>query len=165
MEKAKPCREILAEYLKKQGDSDAVAEANALTFVIETLNNQKTVSAPVGKGFSQEASVRPSVPIIIGGDPDYDACGGVGIIKGLDPHGDGFLAVKSGPTLSAARLDKLYNGDRVYICSQKGNWVGIVYSKGYQQCNVSTPWPEAQPYTGPCRSGWAYKTWIRPYAG
>src|SRR5215472_8694523 len=63
MEKAKPCREILAEYLKKQGDSDAVAEANALTFVIETLNNQKTVSAPVGKGFSQEASVRPSVPI------------------------------------------------------------------------------------------------------
>jgi hypothetical protein len=64
---------------------------------------------------AQDAPIRPRVPIIIGGDPSLDACGGNGVVVDLDPNGDGFLAVKSGPGLSHPRIDKLYNGEQVYI--------------------------------------------------
>ncbi|HKY86627.1 MAG TPA: integron [Pseudorhodoplanes sp.] len=114
---------------------------------------------------AQEARIRPQVPIMVGGDPDMDACGSVGAVEGLDPLGDGFLAVKAAPSLKAARIDKLHNGKHVHICQVAGDWYGIVYGNTRQDCNVSTPWPRALPYTGPCRSGWAHKRWIRAYAG
>ncbi len=95
-----------------------------------------------------------------------DACGSIGVVRGLDPHGgDGFLAVKSGPGLTYPRIGKLYNGEQVYLCSDAGDWYGIVYSKRHQDCNVSTPWPQSSAYTGPCRSGWVYKRWVVPFAG
>jgi hypothetical protein len=114
---------------------------------------------------AQGAYVRPDVPIVIGGDQGLDACGGVGRVAGLDPHGDGFLAVKAGPGISYARIDRLYNAKQVYLCVEKGNWWGIVYSKTRQKCNVSSPWPAAMPYTGPCRSGWVHRKWIKLLAG
>lgn len=114
---------------------------------------------------SAEEARKPDVPILIEASSDSDACGSSGIVRGLDPRGDGFLAVKSGPSLQAQRIDKLYNGETVYLCNQKGDWYGIVYSKKRQDCNVSTAWPKTLPYTGPCRSGWAHKRWIEPYAG
>ena len=61
---------------------------------------------------AQDAPTRPQVPVIIGGETSYDACGGNGVVVGLDPNGDGFLAVKSGPGLSHPRIDKLYKGFR-----------------------------------------------------
>src|SRR3954449_12304238 len=61
---------------------------------------------------AREAPIRPQIPVIIGGDAGYDACSSNGVVVGLDPNGDGFLAVKSGPGLSYPRIDKLYNGDR-----------------------------------------------------
>jgi hypothetical protein len=114
---------------------------------------------------AQEAGVRPNVPVVVGTNPRLDACAAVGVVTGLDPNGDGFLAVKSGPGLSYARIDKLYNGEQIFVCTVSGDWLGIVYTKNSQQCNVSTPWPGAMPYTGPCRSGWAYRNWIKPLAG
>ena len=115
----------------------------------------------------QEAHIRPQVPIIIPGSSNYDsdACFGVGVVKGLDPHGDGFLAVKGGPGLSYLRIDKLYNGEQVYLCTESGDWYGVVYSKARQDCNVMTPWPKSLPYTGPCRSGWVHSHWIEGVAG
>ena len=114
---------------------------------------------------SQEALIRPQVPIMIESEPDRDACSGTGIVKGLDPYGDGFLAVKGGPGLRFPRIDKLYNGEQVYICIESSDWYGIVYSKQRRDCNVSTPWPRSLPYTGPCRSGWVHKRWIELIAG
>jgi hypothetical protein len=46
------------------------------------------------------AANRLTVPVIVGGIENADACPGTGIVEGLDPHGDGFLAVKAGPGLS-----------------------------------------------------------------
>ena len=109
--------------------------------------------------------MRPQVPVIIGGHADYDACGGSGVVVGLDPHGDGFLAVKSGPALSSPRIDKLYNGEQVYICGETDSWFAVVYTKVRRDCNVSTPWPIRLPYTGPCRSGWVFKYYMRAVAG
>ena len=114
---------------------------------------------------AQDTRIRPQVPVVVGGDPDMDACGSVGAVEGLEPGGDGFLAVKAAPSLKAPRIDKLLNGKHVHICQENGDWYGIIYSTRRQDCNVSTPWPRARPYTGPCRSGWAHKRWINAYAG
>jgi hypothetical protein len=106
------------------------------------------------------------VPILIGGNDEYDACGGTGMIVGLDPRGDGFLAVKSGPGLRYKRVDKLFNGEKVYLCSEKDVWLGVVYSKSKEDdCNVMTSWPKKLPYTGPCRSGWVHKDYVEITSG
>ena len=109
------------------------------------------------------------VPVIAGQNPDYDACGTVGVVRGLDPQGgDGFLAVRAGPSSNYAMLDKVYNGDLLNICDQSGsngNWLGVVYSRDNQDCGVGTPWPRAAAYTGPCSSGWVYRKFVADYAG
>ncbi len=114
---------------------------------------------------AQEIAKRPEVPIMIEASSDLDACNATGIATGLDPHGDGFLAVKSAPALQSLRIDKLYNGEQVYICNERDDWYGVVYSKDRRDCNVSTPWPQNLAYTGPCRSGWVYRRWIEVTGG
>lgn len=108
------------------------------------------------------------VPVIAGQNAGYDACGTVGVVRGLDPNGDGFLAVRAGPASNYAKLDELNNGNLVYICDQSGkggNWLGVVYTRGNADCGVGTPWPRAAAYTGPCNSGWVYRKFIADYAG
>jgi hypothetical protein len=115
---------------------------------------------------AEEARVRPVVPVMITANENSDVCGN-GLVRGLDPQGDGFLAVKAGPGLGYKRIDKLYNGEQVYLCGFKGDWFAIVYTKrgDGSACNVTTPWPRSMPYTGPCRSGWAHRRWIEVIAG
>jgi len=113
---------------------------------------------------SQEPGTRPRVSIIIEAG-SYDACGGNGVIEGLDPSGDGFLAVRSGPGTQHGEIDRLYNGEEVYLCVISGQWIGIVYTRQHRDCNVTTSWVTTQPYTGPCKSGWVHRNWVRLYAG
>ena len=117
------------------------------------------------QGPSLERTARPMVPVIVGGESNLDACAGKGVITGLDPRGDGFLAVKAGPGPRYKRTDKLFKDEQVYLCSAQGNWFGVVYSKTKQECNVMTPWPNPLPYTGPCRSGWIHKRYVKITAG
>jgi len=105
------------------------------------------------------------VPVMAGGDSDFDACGSQGVVRGLDPHGDGFLAVRAGPGSGHAMLDKVYNGYILNLCDQRGNWLGVVYSHETMDCGVGTPWPRRQAYTGPCHSGWVYRKFVGDYAG
>jgi hypothetical protein len=118
----------------------------------------------ISTAFAQEARVRPQAPVIIYSADGRDACAN-GRVHGLDPSGDGFLAVKGGPGLKYNRIDKLYNGEEVYLCVATGDWFGVVYTKTRQDCNVSTPWPRSLPYTGPCRSGWVHRRWVEVTAG
>jgi hypothetical protein len=60
---------------------------------------------------AKEAAIRPQVPVVIQAD-EYDACGN-DVVHGLNPKGDGFLAVKAGPGLHYKRIDKLFNGEEV----------------------------------------------------
>jgi len=109
------------------------------------------------------------IPVIAGQDgPDYDACGSQGIVRGLDPKGDGFLAVRAGPSSKYAMVDKLNNGTVLNICDQSGkggNWLGVVYSHETMDCAVGTPWPRAGAYNGPCLSGWVYRKFVADLAG
>lgn len=118
------------------------------------------VSIAPAHGLAQQQQV----PVIAGQNQGYDACGIVGEVTGLKPGGDGFLAVRAGPDTGYAMLDQLHNGDPVYICDQNGEWLGIVYP-AQQDCGVSSPWPQAAPYNGPCYSGWVHRSFVREAAG
>ncbi|MHC2107033.1 integron [Methylobacterium sp. CM6246] len=106
------------------------------------------------------------VPIYAGGDNRFDACGGNGQVVGLDPNGDGFLSVRSGPGGRPFReVDRLYNGNLVAICTENGPWMGVVYGTRGTDCNVDTPWPVKQAYTGPCKAGWIHFRYLKVIAG
>jgi hypothetical protein len=106
------------------------------------------------------------VPVMVGGEPDLDACSGVGIVVGLNPDGDNFLAVRTGPGTGFAMLDKIHTGQQFFDCDRDGNWVGIVYSRDDQaECGVSTPIAERRPYAGPCNWGWVFRKYTRLIAG
>lgn len=110
---------------------------------------------------------RIDVPLMLGGNPDFDACSSVGQIVGLNPRGDGFLSVRSGPGGSQYReIDRLYNGNQVHVCGERGPWLAVVYpAGGGRDCGVGTPWPVRQPYTGPCDYGWIHSRYVRIIAG
>lgn len=116
-------------------------------------------SAP---GFTQ---VRIDVPVMIGGSADQDACPSSGIIVGLNPRGDGFLSVRSGPASSYAEMDRLYNGNPVQICGDSGSWMAIVYGGDGGQCGVSRALPRRLAYTGPCKYGWVSSRYVSVTAG
>jgi hypothetical protein len=111
------------------------------------------------------AQVRIDVPVMIGGSADQDACPSSGVITGLNPRGDGFLSVRSGPAGSYAEMDRLYNGNPVQICSDSGSWMAIVYGGDGGQCGVSRALPRRLAYTGPCRYGWVSARYVSVTAG
>ena len=110
------------------------------------------------------AQTRPEVPVEVGGDADLDACATMSRIVGLNPRGDGFLSVRSGPGTNYAEIGRLTNGNQVYSCAEQGEWIGIIYPFG-RNCGVATPWPVARAYSGPCRSGWVHRRFVRGVAG
>lgn len=118
--------------------------------------------------FAQGARI--DVPIVIGGSGDFDACEGGGEVVGLNPRGDGFLSVRGGPSSNYGELDRLYNGNVVYICDNRGAWMGVIYPADGSpadgtNCGVARPWPTRQPYTGPCKFGWVFSRYIKGIAG
>lgn len=102
-------------------------------------------------------------PVYYGGAEDYDACPVVGKVRGLDPNGDNFLAVRAGPGSGNRMLAKIHTGQIVYICDERGGWLGIVY--GRRDCEVNFPIQMRSAYRGPCRSGWVSRKYIAEIAG
>lgn len=102
-------------------------------------------------------------PVHYGGAEDYDACPIVGEVRGLDPKGDDFLAVRAGPGIRHRMLDRIHTGQIVHVCDQRGSWLGIVYGK--RDCAVDFPILMRSPYRGPCRSGWVSRKYIAEVAG
>jgi hypothetical protein len=113
--------------------------------------------------------VQIDVPVLAGGEPGLDACASTGSVAGLNPRGDGFLSVRSGPGGRPFReIDRVYKGQHVYICDHQGPWFGVVYRKGGigEDCGVSgSGWPRRVAYTGPCRHGWVHSRYIGDVAG
>ncbi len=119
------------------------------------------IGAYAGGAIAQQ---RP-VPVMYGHDPGLDACGGLGLVKGLKSRGDNFLSVRAGPNSGQRELDRLRNGRRVWMCDERGDWIGIVYGTGEQECKVGSPIARKMPYPGPCRSGWVHKNFVELLAG
>lgn len=122
--------------------------------------------APASPGAAQGLDV----PVTVGGEAELDACDAVGEIVGLDPRGDNFLSVRSGPGGTPYReIDRLHTGDKVRLCEARGPWRGVVYAPrdrtGGAECGVSSPIPRRAPYAGPCRAGWIHHRYVRSMAG
>lgn len=75
----------------------------------------------------------------------YSECYTLHEVQGLNPRGDGFLAVRSGPGSNYPMVDRLFNGDQVYVFTTRGAWCGITYGDG--------------------RQGWSHRNWLQQIAG
>ncbi len=124
-----------------------------------------SVPSPVSEAVMDEGAFRP---VYYGGELEMDACSAVAEVAGLNPRGDGFLSVRSGPGRDFQKTDMLYNGDTVYLCDGEGEWLGVVYGSPeapVSSCAVASPKSARQPYDGPCPSGWVHSRWVRLTAG
>ena len=123
-------------------------------------------AASVSEAPAQPAA-RLDVPVMAGGEEELDACGSAGRIVGLNPRGDGFLSVRSGPGGKPYReIDRLHNGNAVIVCDEQGPWLAVVYGRfAEDDCGVGTPWPVRKPYAGPCRFGWVHSRYVKIVAG
>lgn len=106
-----------------------------------------------------------SVAVKVGGEADLDACGGVGEVYRLNPDGDNFLAVRAGPGSAHRMTDKLHSKDLVFMCDERGAWIGVVYGPDGVDCGVGTPIAKRQAYVGACASGWVHSRYIKLIAG
>jgi len=102
---------------------------------------------------------RVEVPVTVGG-----ACATGGVI-GLDPNGDNFLSVRSGPGGQPFReIDRLFSSDAVYVCGRKNTtWLAVVYSAArtaQDGCDIA-PKGARRPYDGPCKFGWVHSRYIK----
>ncbi|MCP5396089.1 MAG: SH3 domain-containing protein [Sphingomonadaceae bacterium] len=117
-------------------------------------------------------STAVATQVMVGSDDlDFDACGGVGVVAGLNPRGDNFLSVRSSPSTSGRELFRLKTGHPVNLCdvSEDGKWLGVVFQpaedeQDFGNCGVGTPLPR-QPYSGPCQQGWVSGRYIELVAG
>jgi hypothetical protein len=87
-----------------------------------------------------------------------------GKVIGLDPNGDNFLSVRSGPGGQPYReIDRLFTSDTVYVCGRKAPWLAVVYSQGHKaqaSCDTASKGTrrsnEAQ-----CQYGWVHSRYIK----
>ncbi|MTW22617.1 SH3 domain-containing protein [Allochromatium palmeri] len=106
-------------------------------------------------------------PVMVGGDPDFSGCSAFGAVRGLKRDGDGFLALRSGPSSKARMIDKLGEGDGVYLCDDAGNgWFGVVVypPNPMIDCGVNEAIVPKQPYSGPCKTGWVSENFVEVVA-
>jgi hypothetical protein len=127
------------------------------------------VSVAIAGGYRSHAAeaAERDVPVHVGGAIDLDACPGSGAVTGLDPKGDNFLSVRSGPGGRGFReRDRVHTGQRLTICEEQGVWLGVVYSPDPAvDCGLATPRPKVTAYKGPCRSGWVHGRYVGDRAG
>jgi hypothetical protein len=125
--------------------------------------------AVVAAGIAVPASV-PARAVMVGGEPDLDACASQGQPTGLKPGGDNFLSVRVAPSTGAAAVFRLKPGHIFNLCDAADGWTGIVFDPKAPgadgiDCGVGTPIAKRQAYAGPCRSGWVSSRYVVVVAG
>jgi hypothetical protein len=110
-------------------------------------------------------------PVRIGFDgPDYDACGSIGQVTGLNPRGDNYLSVRARPDAGASELDRLGPGREIWLCdaAQDARWLGVLYMPGADgagDCGVGSPVAAVRIYRGGCSAGWISADYVIVIAG
>jgi hypothetical protein len=99
--------------------------------------------------------------------PEFDLCGSVGQVAGLNPNGDNYLSVRSKPESGSRELDRLSPDQMVWMCDHSGSWIGVVYQNAAsgEDCDLGGSAEAIRPYHGPCQSGWVHEKFIVLIAG
>lgn len=118
-----------------------------------------------GSAGPAKAVVQPIVPVMVGGEPDLDARGSAGVVKGLKRGGDGFLSLRAGPDKSFPEIGRLKNGDELILCDYKAPWHGVVLPELGLCDELSSPVLQRQPYGGRCKAGWVHESFLEVTAG
>ncbi|MDX1541092.1 MAG: hypothetical protein R3349_06775 [Geminicoccaceae bacterium] len=113
----------------------------------------------LGSGCQAAAPGSPATPVMVGGDPDLDACA-IGVVSA-----GGRGTVQAGPGRGFGRLDDLQPGRRVWLCDRADGFVGIVYGEEPRACGLASPRSTRGPYDGPCASGWIDERRVQLTAG
>lgn len=127
-----------------------------------SVRGGKAQALPASAQAAPASSADGVMAVMVGGDRKAAACPVSGEIIGL--KNGSTLSVRSGPATTHARLDRLGNGRRVYVCdgSADEKWLGVVYAATEgQDCGVATPAKDAKAYAGPCKVGWVNAGWVR----
>lgn len=118
-------------------------------------------AAPARSPIAATAVDSSIVPVMVGGEEEFDACGSVdGAI--------GPVAVRSGPGDRFAVTGRLERDTLVFVCeiTPDQGWEGIVIpGDSARACGVSSPIATRQEYGGVCRSGWVRKDSMVVIAG
>ncbi len=122
------------------------------------------VGLAIGGGLSAQ-NPSAKMPVFVGGEAQFDACASYGEVAGLKPTPGNFLALRNRPSTDGKRIAKLASEQKFWICSQNGDWFGVVIAQNGKDCGVSTPRVARQPYTGPCRVGWVFGKYVGVIAG
>ena len=101
------------------------------------------------------------VEIIERADADFDTCS-LGQVTGLKVNGDGFLAVRSGPSSKFQKIDELYNGNKVWLFEERKGWYGVVYGVDELSCS---PIKKSRPLRKKGKKGWIYGKFVKVIAG
>jgi hypothetical protein len=101
-------------------------------------------------------STRAAEPIMFGGSADIDACSPAREVKG-PPFNTAYAPLQEGPSDTDAVIAKLTAGQFLFVCADKGDWLGVVVvdiNTDRTTCGLTGPIATRTVYQGPCKSGW-----------
>ncbi|MBK5265645.1 MAG: hypothetical protein JJE34_10505 [Alphaproteobacteria bacterium] len=144
-----------------------------LTTACSDSNNVKNEDAEINRDVDLASESVPNdrpgstmnYPVPIGEDgPRFDACGGVGRVRGSG--GDDGLEVMAAPFDDTQMIGRIASGHNLFICTRSidQKWFGVVYAGEGQEagdCGVSSPIRNRRNYAGPCKSGWVSSAFVR----
>ncbi len=112
------------------------------------------------------ASTQPSVPVWSGSLPPASSvksnvCN-LAVVREVGPFR---LRVRAGPARRFRQLEALREGERVYTCDGRGEWLGVVFSRPGASCGSRENVGLDITLTPSCRSGWVHRRWIEILTG
>ncbi|OYU48688.1 MAG: hypothetical protein CFE31_09575 [Rhizobiales bacterium PAR1] len=120
------------------------------------------------------------VPLVDGGKAIAPAAS-VAQIVGLKKGGDGYVSVRGAPSPKGNERDRLTLGHYVLAANPLDDWkkatfIGVIYADRKEgpeggleaACGIENPPPPTvtakKVYTGPCKSGWVHKRFVKVLA-
>jgi len=109
---------------------------------------------------STQAFAFPTSPVNWGGDPGMDACGGMGLTMAETV----MITVNQNGGVSFDTV--VPAGTRVSFCDYDSGYYGVLIHEEKSECGGgSATVPVAEPYSGPCKSGWIKEIFLELLAG
>ncbi len=123
-------------------------------------------AAPDNVAATRAAPSGPRPVMLSGAGENLDPCAFAMIADAPTGAEQGAVMVFGAATTDLDFIDTLMHEDKVWVCEQSGDMLGIVYPPdGEMDCALSSPVPADRPYRGPCQQGWVKAEYVKVIAG